>query len=213
VADREIQHQVERALEWEPSVDATNVAVTAADGVVTLGGEVRMFAEQHAVERVVLSVYGVTAVVNDLEVRLEGDATRTDTEIAQAAVNALTWSTMVPKDRVLIAVDGGMVTLNGIVEWQYQADAAMRAVRDLRGVKGLINNITIQPHVNVADVRTKIEDAFKHSAAVDARRVNLDLIGSKVILTGFVHTFSEREEARRAAWSAPGVSLVDDRLA
>ena len=141
------------------------------------------------------------------------DATRTDTELAQAAVNALTWSTMVPDDRVLIAVDDGMVTLKGTVEWQFQADAAVRAVRELSGVRGLINTLTIQPHVKVADVRTKIEDAFKRSAAVDARRVNVDLIDSKVILSGFVHSLSEREEARRAAWSAPGVSMVDDRLA
>ena len=213
MADRETQHQVERALEWEPSVDATKVAVTAADGVVTLRGDVSTFAEKYAAERVALGVYGVKGIANDLEVRLDPHAARTDTEIALAAVNALTWSTVVPKDRVMIAVDGGMVTLKGIVEWQYQADAAVRAVRDLTGVKGIINNIAVQPRATATDVRTKIENAFKRSASIDARRVSVDVIDGKVILSGFVHSLLEREEARRAAWAAPGVSMVDDRLA
>lgn len=213
MADREIQHQVERALEWEPSVDATKVGVTETGGVVTLRGDIRTFAEKYAAERVALRVYGVKAVANDLQVRPDGDAARTDTDIAQAAVKALAWNAMVPKDRIMIAVDGGMVTLKGIVEWQYQADAALRAVRGLVGVKGIVDNIAVQPHAKPDDVRTKIENAFKRSAAIDARRVNVNVIESKVILSGSVHSLAERDEARRAAWAAPGVSMVDDRLA
>lgn len=211
--DREVQHQVERALEWEPSVEARNVGVTASDGVVTLRGDVRTYAEKVAAERAALRVYGVKAVANNLEVRLDGDAARTDTAVAQAAVGALAWSTMVPKNRVTTAVDGGIVTLTGIVDWGYQKDAAARAVRDLRGVKGVINRLTVQPRVKADDVRTKIEKAFKRSAAIDARRVNVNVVDTKVILSGFVHSVAERDEARRAAWAAPGVSMVDNRLA
>lgn len=213
MCDREVQHQVERALEWEPSVGARNVGVTASDGVVTLRGDVRTYAEKVAAERAALRVYGVKAVANDLEVRLDGDAARTDADIAQAAVGALAWSTMVPKNRVTTAVDGGIVTLTGIVDWGYQKDAAARAVRDLRGVKGVINRLTVQPRVKADDVRTKIENAFKRSAEIDARRVNVNVVDTKVILSGFVHSVAERNEARRAAWAAPGVSMVDDRLA
>ena len=213
MCDREVQHQVERALEWEPSVGARNVGVTASDGVVTLRGDVRTYAEKVAAERAALRVYGVKAVANDLEVRLDGDAARTDADIAQAAVGALAWSTMVPKNRVTTAVDGGIVTLTGIVDWGYQKDATARAVRDLRGVKGVINRLTVQPRVKADDVRTKIENAFKRSAEIDARRVNVNVVDTKVILSGFVHSVAERNEARRAAWAAPGVSMVDDRLA
>jgi osmotically-inducible protein OsmY len=213
MTDREIQQHVESALEWDPCIDAAKVGVTAADGVITLRGDIRTYAEKAAAERVALRVYGVKAVANDLQVRLDGEVARTDTEIAQAAVNALAWSAMVPKNRISITVSDGIVTLKGIVDWQYQKDAAARAVRDLKGVKGLIANITVQPQVKIADVRTKIEQAFQRSAEIDARRVHVSVLDGKVTLSGKVHSWAEREEARRVAWAAPGVTLVDDRLA
>ena len=212
MTDREIQQHVENALEWDPCIDATKVGVTAADGVITLRGDIRTYAEKTAAERVALRVYGVKAVANDLQVRLDGELARTDTEIAQAAVHALAWSALVPKNRISITVSDGMVTLKGIVDWQYQKDAAARAVRDLKGVKGLVANITVQPQVKIADVRTKIEQAFQRSAEIDARRVHVSVLDGKVTLSGNVHSWAEREEARRAAWAAPGVTLVDDRL-
>ena len=213
MSDREVQQHVEQALEWDPIVDATKVGVTATDGIITLRGDVRTFAEKLAAERVALRVYGVKAVANDLQVRLDGEASRTDTEIAQAAVNALNWSALVPKNRITITVDAGAVTLKGIVDWQYQKDAATRAVRDLRGVKAVVADIALSPQAKITDVRTKIEQAFKRSAEIDARRVNVNVVNGKVILSGFVHSLADRDEARRAAWAAPGVDMVDDRLA
>ena len=211
--DRELQQHVANALEWDPSVDASKVGVTASAGVVTLRGDVKTYAEKAASERVALRVYGVKAVANDLVVRLDGGLMKTDTEIAQAAVNALTWNTMVPKERVNVVVSNGLVTLKGTVDWQYQRDAAARSVRDLIGVIGVTNNITVQPQVKASDVRDKIEAAFKRSAEIDARRVNVKVLDGTVTLTGNVHSWSEREAARRAAWAAPGVISIEDRLA
>jgi osmotically-inducible protein OsmY len=213
MTELELRQHVEGALQWEPSVEASRIGVTVENGIVALRGDVKTFAEKLAAERIALRVYGVKAVANDLQVRLDGDGARTDTEIAQAAVNALAWSATVPKNRITIAVADGIVTLKGIVEWQYQKDGALRAVRDLKGVKGIVANITVQPQIKIENIRTKIEEAFKRSAEIDARRVNVSVLDGKVILSGNVHSLAEREEARRAAWAAPGVALVEDRLA
>jgi osmotically-inducible protein OsmY len=138
---------------------------------------------------------------------------RTDTEIAQAAVAALKWNTLAPHDHVTVAVANGWITLSGQVNWNYQKDAIARAVRDLNGVKGILNNIAVQPAVKTTDVRDKIEAAFRRSAEVDARRISVAAEDGKVILSGNVHSWAERQEAERAAWAAPGVKQVDDRLA
>jgi osmotically-inducible protein OsmY len=158
-------------------------------------------------------VYGVKALANDLAVHLVTDFQRTDTDIAQAAVDALKWNTMVPNDRVTATVTNGWVTLNGTLDWQYQKDAAARVVRELTGVQGVMNNIIVQSRVKMVDVRDKIEAAFKRSAEIDARRINVTATDSKVILSGNVHSWAERQEAERAAWAAPGVTQVEDRLA
>jgi osmotically-inducible protein OsmY len=152
------------------------------------------------------------AVANDLAVRLQGGCERTDTEIAQAALAAMKWHTVVPNDRVTLTVKDGWITLNGTLDWQYQKDAAARAVRDLTGVKGVTNDIRLQSRVQVTDVRDKIEAAFKRSAEIDARRINVNAQDGKIILSGNVRSWAERQEAERAAWAAPGVTHVEDRL-
>lgn len=137
---------------------------------------------------------------------------RTDSEIAQAAVGALKWTTLVPSEQVTVTVSQGWVTLKGTVDWQYEKDAAARTVRDLRGARGVTNDIVLKPHVKVRDVQAKIESAFRRSAEIDARRINVTVLDGKVTLSGNVHSWAEREEARHAAWAAPGVVAVDDRL-
>jgi osmotically-inducible protein OsmY len=210
--DTDVQQHVENALGWEPSVDPADIGVSVDEGVVTLRGHVRSYAEKLMAERVALRVYGVKAVANDLVVHVASAFQRRDTEIAQAAVSALKWHTVVPDDRVTVTVKDGWITLAGPLDWQYQKDAAARAVRDLTGVNGVTNDIRVQPHVKTTDVRAKIEAAFTRSAEIDARRVSVTAQDGKVILTGNVRSWMERQEAERAAWAAPGVSQVDDRI-
>ena len=213
MTDKELKQHVQSALDWEPSVDAKDIGLAVDGAVVTLRGNVGSYMEKSAAERAVLRVYGVKALANDLAVQLVSAHERTDTEIAQAAVEALTWSMTIPSERVTIIVKGGQVTLNGTLDWQYQKDAAARAVRDFTGVTGVVNNIIVKPRVKTTDVQDKIQAAFKRSAEIDARRINVTVQDGKVVLSGNVHSWAERQEAERAAWAAPGVTQVDDRLA
>lgn len=212
MTDKDLKQTVENALDWDPSIDAADIGVSVDEGVVTLRGNVRTYSEKFAAERVAVRVFGVKAVANDLAVHLPTLFERTDTEIAQAAVTALKSNIVVPTGRISVTVSEGWITLKGNVEWQYQKDAAVGCVRDLFGVKGVSNIIAVEPHVKPMDVRDKIEAAFKRSAEVDARRINVNATDGKVILSGHVRSYAERQEAERAAWAAPGVKQVEDRL-
>jgi osmotically-inducible protein OsmY len=215
MTDKDLKQHVQNALDWEPSVDARDIGVSVDEGVVTLRGNVGSYAGKVSAERAALRVYGVKAVANDLSVRLVSSYERTDTEIAQAAVAALKWNTLVPADRITVTVDDGSVMLDGTVDYYYQSAAAERAVRDLTGVKGVSSNIRLRAQaepLRPADVAAKIEDAFRRSAEVDARRINVTAQEGKVILSGHVRSWIERQEAERAAWAAPGVTQVEDRL-
>jgi len=213
MTDGELLDQVEDALDWEPSVDVSDVDVSVDGGVVTMRGDVGSYAQKRTAERVVLGVYGVRGVANELNVRLPGALERSDTDIAQAAVNTLTWNTQVPSDRVTVAVSDGWVTLRGTVDWQYQKDAAERGVRNLTGVRGITNDMTVGPRVQPGDVQAKIEAALRRNAEIDARRINVSVADGRITLSGNVHSSAERDEARRAAWAAPGVTAVEDHMA
>jgi len=212
MTDQEIKTQVENALDREPSVDASDVGVSVEDGVVTLRGNVRSYPAKGTAERIALRVYGVKAVADELNVRILADYERSDSDIAQAAAAALKWNTLVPPGHVTVAVGNGWLTLRGTVEWQYQRNAAAKAVKTLTGVKGVSNEILVTPWVNTANVQAEIEAAFKRSADIDARRVHVAAQDGQVVLTGNVRSWAERQEAERAAWAAPGVTRVDDRI-
>jgi osmotically-inducible protein OsmY len=212
MTDKEIQQAVLRELEWEPVVKSTEVGVSVKEGVVTLSGFVDSYAKKYDAERAAKRVEGVKAVVNDLEVKLPFNDERTDEDIARAALRALEDRITVPHERIKITVNDGWITLEGDVEWNYQKEAAEVAVRDLTGIKGVTNRINVLPRVSPSDVKTKIEEALKRMAEVDAKRITVETTDSKVILHGKVRSWVEWDEAQRAAWRAPGVKAVENQL-
>jgi len=212
MTDLELKKSVESELTWEPSVNAAEIGVAAKNGIVTLTGHIQSYWQKIAAERAAARVSGVKAVVNELEIRLPTSSERTDEDIARAAVNALDWSISVPADRIKVKVSKGWVTLEGTVEWQYQKAAAEKAVRDLVGVNGVVNLVEVKPRASTVEVKAAIEAALKRSAEVDASRIQVEADGDKVILRGTVRSWFEREEAERAAWRAPGVRSVDNRI-
>jgi osmotically-inducible protein OsmY len=155
-------------------------------------------------------VSGVKAVANDIEIKTSTE--RTDADIAAAAVNALEWDVFVPSDKVQVTVSKGWVTLKGDVEWQYQKEDAERVVRRLSGVKGITNLISVKPRTTPSELKKKIEDALVRNAEIDAERISVEVQGNKAILKGRVRSWAEKEEAARAAWSAPGILSVDNRI-
>src|SRR3984893_5890045 len=212
MTDLELKKTIESELVWEPSVDAAEIGVTAKDGIVTLTGGVESYWQKIAAERAASRVKEVTRVVTVVHIRLPSSSERTDEDIARAALNSLDWSVLVPADRIKVKVSKGWVTLEGSVDWQYQKSAAERAVRDLIGVKGVSNLVEVKPRVSTSEVKSAIEAALKRSAEVDASRIKVEADGDKVILRGTVRSAAEREEAERAAWRAPGVRLVENRI-
>jgi osmotically-inducible protein OsmY len=210
--DKTLRQFIIDELDFEPSIDAANIGVAVEKGVVTLTGHVANYVEKLAAERAVKRVKGVKAIAQEIEVRFSNQPKRSDDEIAQRALDILTWSVQVPADSIQVKVEKGWITLTGAVEWQYQKQAAESAVRHLSGILGVSNMIEIEPHVAAADVHRKIMDSLKRNAEVEADSIRVVVDNGKVILEGKVKAWYERNLAERAAWSAPGVKAVEDRL-
>jgi osmotically-inducible protein OsmY len=211
-SDEEIKRDVEEELRWDPDIDATDIAVAVKNGVVTLTGFVRSYNDKWEAERAAKRVAGVLGVANDLEVRLPAIDERPDPEIARDAVMAIKNQLPFSYERIKVIVKNGWVTLEGDAEWNYQREAAERAVRRVRGIKGITNKIELKPRVEPQEIKQKIEEAFRRSAEIDASRIVVETRGSEVILRGTVRSWAERQEAERAAWAAPGVTKVENLI-
>ncbi|HLF55456.1 MAG TPA: BON domain-containing protein [Thermoanaerobaculia bacterium] len=210
--DKQLQKDVLNEVDWEPSVHAEDIGIAVKDGVVTLSGSVGTYAEKLAAERAAKRVRGVKAVAVDIEVKVPSMLRRSDTDIAKAAVDALAWDVEVPHEKLKVKVENGWITLDGEVDWAYQKDAAARAVRNLAGVRGLTNMVTLKPHVETAEIKRRLNDAFKRNAELEAKSIRVDTTDGKVALWGKVHSWQQHDEATQIVWSAPGVIEVEDHL-
>ena len=211
-SDNDIKRDVEDELRWDPDIDATDIAVNVTNGVVTIAGVVSSYMEKFQAEADAKRVAGVVAVANDLDVRLPEIDERPDPEIARDAIQRIKSELPYAWDKIRVVVKNSWLKLEGEVEWNYQRERAAEAVRRVRGVRGVTNSIELKPSVAPMEIRRKIEEALRRAAEIDASRVTVETNGSDVILRGTVRSWAEREEAERAAWAAPGVARVDNRI-
>jgi len=212
ITDKTIQEDVMLEIDWDPEVDSTEIGVAVEDGIVTLSGQVDSYWTKKAAERAAKRVSGVKGVAQDIIVKYPG-MDRTDTDIADAAVRAIKWNTTVPDEAVKVKVENGWVVLDGSVVWNFQKTAAESAVEKIKGVSGVSNLITITPKVQASIVKNTIKRALERRADVEAEGIEVETKNSTVILNGTVKTWGERAEVQQAAWSAPGVTSVENNLA
>jgi osmotically-inducible protein OsmY len=210
--DSQLQRAVIDELSWEPSVVSAHIGVAAAAGVVTLSGHVMSYAQKHAAEAAARRVKGVNAVAEEIEVHLPFESKRTDEDIAAAAIDRMGWDVSIPRDSVKVQVENGWVTLTGEVDWYYQKDAAAQELRHLAGVTGLSDQITVKPRVDVANISDSITHALHRSWYFDPKTIVVSAIEGRVHLQGSVHLPYDKQLAAATAWSAPGVTGVQNDI-
>lgn len=211
-SDHDIESDVKDELRWDPDLDSTDIAVSVNKSVVTLAGFVRSYSDKYEAEAAAKRVAGVAGVANDLEVRLPVIDERPDPEIARDAVATIKAQLPLSADHIKVLVKNGWVTLEGNVEWQYERTIAENTVRLLKGVRGITNSIVLKPRAQPSEIKRKIAEALKRNAELDANRITVEASDNKVVLKGTVRSWIEREEAERVAWSAPGITRVEDRI-
>lgn len=212
MSDLDIKQNVLDALEFDPSIDSASIGVAVDNGVVTLTGHVPTYAEKLKAEELTIAIRGVKAIAQEIEVRPFGANLTADDEIARRALDVLRWNTTIPVGAVKVKVQAGWLTLTGSLEWNYQREAAARAVRELAGVKGVSNTITIAAKASPSDIRDRIEKALKRQAELDMQNIRVSVLDGAVTLEGRVHSLNERRVAEQAVWAAPGIREVRDRL-
>ncbi|HEY4513656.1 MAG TPA: BON domain-containing protein [Candidatus Paceibacterota bacterium] len=210
--DKQIQQDVMDELEWDPEIDSSEIGVAVRNGIVTLSGQITSYAKKLAAEKAAKRIKEVKGIAEELVVKIPSHGKRTDSEIADAIVRALKWNTSIPDEKIKVKVEDGWVTLEGELNWEFQKDQAKQVVGEITGVVGIANLVTIKPRVKTDVVKGKIKEALERSADVEADRIQVEAEGSKVILKGKVRTWSEMNEVERAAWSAPGVTSVEDNM-
>lgn len=210
--DKSLKRLIDDELDFEPSIDAADIGVTVENGIVTLSGHVPNYAQKTQVEEIVGRIKGVRGYAEEIEVRFPGERHMADDLLAARAADLIKWNAMVPPDAVKVKVQKGYMTLTGAVEWQYQKDNAYRAVSQMDGLVGVYNRIELRPRVSASDVKTRIEEALKRNAEVEADAIKVNVADGKVTLEGKVKAWWERGIAERAAWAAPGVKQVEDHL-
>jgi osmotically-inducible protein OsmY len=211
-SDYEIQFDVINQLKWNPLLKVAEIGVSVKNGIVTLSGQVDSYSKKMEAEREAKKVFGVRAVAEDIHVGASPEGSKTDTEIAEAVLNSLKWHSVVPDDKIQVKVEDGIVTLDGELEWEYQRNSAKNVVASIKGVRDIISNLIVTVKTTPDDVKQRIAAAFHRVARIDAEKISVEVIDNKAILTGKVRSFAEKEEAEEAAWYAPGITTVENRL-
>lgn len=211
-SNEKLQKDVQDAIKWEPLLHAAEIGVIVHDGIVTLTGTVESYAKKMEAEKAAKNVAGVKAVVDDIEVKLEKGSIKSDTDVADEVVRALKENWSVPDSNIKVTVDNGWVTMEGILHWNFQREAAKNAVRYLTGVRGVINNLKIQSEVEDQIEQKKIEAALRRNWAIDSDKIHVRAHGTTITLSGIVTSLFQKEEAERIAYKTPGVWYVDNQL-